>query len=116
MFLLPAFALPFLLFFAIRRLVRIPRGLLQGRLRVPEHRRRMLGVLGTVAYACLLGSTIALVVALSRVALASHDALSAYLSVGAYVLAYPLVYLVAEWIFYYAFKESPEAAPAQSRP
>ncbi len=116
MFLLPAIALPFLFFFAIRRLLRIPRGLLRGRLRVPAHRKVLLGTLGATAYAILLAYTVALVVALVRVALASHDPLSAYVSVGVYVLAYPLVYLVAEWVFYYALRDAAGPAAPHSRP
>ena len=116
MFLLPAVALPFLFFFAIRRLLRIPRGLLQGRLRVPAHRKALLGTLGAAAYAVLLGYTLALVVDLSRVALASHDPLSAYVSVGAYVLAYPVVYLVAEWVFYYALKDATDPGAPHNSP
>ena len=107
MFLLPAIALPFLFFFAIRRLWRIPRGLLRGRLRVPERRRALLATASAVAYAVLLGYTVALALDLLRLGVASHDPLPALVSVTAYVLVYPLVYLAAEWIFYYGIQAVP---------
>ncbi len=109
MFLLPAIALPFLFFFAIRRLWRIPRGLLQGRLHVPARRRPLLATASAVAYAVLLGYTAGLAAELVRLGLASHDPLSALVSVTVYVLVYPLVYLAAEWVFYYGIKAAPGA-------
>jgi hypothetical protein len=109
MFLLPAIALPFLFFFAIRRLWRIPRGLLRGCLHVPERRKALLGSASAVAYAVLLGYTVGLAAELLRLALESHDPLSALVSATVYVLVYPLVYLAAEWIFYYGIKAAPGA-------
>lgn len=109
MFLLPAIALPFLFFFAIRRLWRLPRGLLRGSLRVPEHRRALLATASAVAYAVLLGYTVGLAADLLRLGLGSHDPLSALVSATVYVLVYPLIYFAAEWIFYYGIKAAPGA-------
>lgn len=104
MFVLPAIALPFLLMLAIYRLLHIPRQLRAGALRVPEQRRTVLLVATAAAYMALLAYTVGLLTALVHTLFFAADSVSAYLELAAYVLAYPLVYLAAAWIFYHGLK------------
>jgi ABC-type nickel/cobalt efflux system permease component RcnA len=104
MFVLPAIALPFLLMLAVYRLLHIPLQLRAGALRVPERRRAMLLVATAAAYLALLAYTTGLLTALVHTLFFAADSLSAYLELAAYVLAYPLVYLAAAWIFYHGLK------------
>jgi len=104
MFVLPAIALPFLLMLAVYRLLHIPRQLRAGTVRVPERRRAVLLVATTAAYLALLAYTAGLLTALVHTLFFAADSVSAYLELAAYVLAYPLVYLAAAWIFYHGLK------------
>jgi hypothetical protein len=107
MFLLPLIFLPFIFFMAINRLIRIPVALRRGELHVPVRRHRMLVVAGTGAYLLLLAYTASLFVAICKVILFAPDVLAAWLHLVGYVAAYPLVYLAAAWVFYYALKKRP---------
>lgn len=104
MFVLPAIALPFLLMLAVYRLLHIPLQLRADALRVPVRRRAVLLVATTAAYLALLAYTAGLLTALVHTLFFAADSLSAYLELAAYVLAYPLVYLAAAWIFYHGLK------------
>lgn len=104
MFLLPLIFLPFVFVMAINRLVRIPVGLRRGELHVPARGRRRLAVAGAGAYLLLLGYTVGLVVVIAEGVLLTSDAVTALLHAAGYVAAYPLVYMVAAWVFYYAFR------------
>ena len=107
MFLLPLIFLPFIFFMAINRLIRIPVALRRGELHVPVRCHRMLVVAGTGAYLLLLAYTASLFVAICKVILFASDVLAAWLPLVGYVAAYPLVYLAAAWVFYYALKKLP---------
>ena len=113
MFVLPAIALPFLLMLAVYRLLHIPLQLRTGTLRVPERRRTVLLVATAAAYLALLAYTVGLLTALVHTLFFAADSLSAYLELAAYVLAYPLVYLAAAWIFYHGLKPmAPHTLPS----
>ena len=113
MFVLPAIALPFLLMLAVYRLLRIPRQLRAGALRVPEQRRTVLLVATAAAYMALLAYTGGLLTALVHTLFFAADSVSAYLELAAYVLAYPLVYLAAAWISYHGLKPmAPHTLPS----
>lgn len=105
MFLLPLIFLPFIFFMAINRLIRIPVALHRGELHVPALRRRMLVLAGLGAYLLLFAYTMGLFVALGKVILFAPNVVTAWLPLAGYVAAYPLVYLAAAWVFYYAFKK-----------
>lgn len=107
MFVLPLIVLPFIFVMAVLRLWRIPAGLCTGRLQVPVRHRALLSVASAAAYLALLAYTLALGAALVRAGLFAPDRWPAYLSLAAYVLAYPLVYMAAAWIFYYGLKPGP---------
>lgn len=104
MFLLPLIFLPFVFIMAINRLVRIPVGLHRGELHVPSLRRRRLVVAGAVAYLLLLSYTVGLFFLIAKGVLFTSDAVTALLHAAGYVAAYPLVYIIAAWVFYYAFR------------
>lgn len=104
MFALPAIALPFLLMLAVYRLLHVPLQLRAGPLRVPERRRTVLLVATAAAYLVLLAYTVVLLTALVHTLFFAADSVSAYLELAPYVLAYPLVYLVAAWTFYHGLK------------
>lgn len=104
MFLLPLICLPFVFILAFNRLIRIPLALWRGELQVPARRRRMLMLAGTAAYLLLLGYTVGLLVALCDAMFIAADTTAAWLHLAWYMAAYPLVYMAAAWIFYYALK------------
>ena len=104
MFLLPLLFLPFVLIMAINRLIQIPIGLRRGELHVPAPRRRMLVLAGAAAYLLLLGYTVGFFVVIAEGVLLTSDAVTALLHAAGYAAAYPLVYMVAAWVFYHAFK------------
>lgn len=104
MFVLPLLALPFIFLLAAYRLYQIPMRLRAGRLRVPERRRALWSVASTVAYLVLSGYTVALGAALAQAAFFAADRLPAYLALTGYVLAYPLVYMAAAWVFFHGLK------------
>jgi hypothetical protein len=110
MFLLPALFLPLVFGLAIHRLVDIPRKLWRGKLRLPGKQRILLHAATIAAYGVLLGYTIALGAALVHALLAAQDRLSAYLALLGYVAAYPVVYFLAAWVFYYGLQPTPDSA------
>ena len=104
MFLLPLIFLPFVFIMAINRLIRIPVGLHRGELHVPALQRGMLMFAGAGAYLLLLGYTIGLFVVITKGVLFTSDVVTALLHAAGYAAAYPLVYMVAAWVFYYTFR------------
>lgn len=104
MFVPPLILLPFLIGLAIYRLYQLPRRLRSGQLQFNPLHRPYLPLLTIATYLTLLAYTIGLVVALARTALnASFSA--AGLAPALYaILAYPLVYVGAEWVFYHGVK------------
>ena len=104
MFLLPILIFPVVLALALRRLVGIAWQLAHGRLRLTNRRRALWVPAAVLAYAGLLGYSLALLVALGHACFMATDKLPAYLALAGYVLAYPLVYFAAAWVFYYAFQ------------
>lgn len=99
MFVLPALIFPFVLVLALYRLVQIPAKLWAGSLRFSDrHRLRAATV---AAYLVLLCYTAALAAALVRAFWLAANQMFAYLSLLMYVAAYPVVYFVAAWVFYY---------------
>ncbi len=116
MFVLPAMIFPFVFALAIFRLYQIPRRLLAGELQVPAQHRVLLSVGSGMAYMVLLGYTLALSAMLIHAIFLAEDRLSTYLSVLAYTLAYPVVYVAAAWVFYYGLKSVPQAKGATTAP
>ena len=104
MFLLPLIFLPFVFIMAINRLIRIPVGLRRAELHVPALQRHMLVFAGAGAYLLLLVYTIGLFVVITKGVFFTSDAVAALLHAAGYVAAYPLVYMVAAWVFYYTFR------------
>lgn len=102
MFVLPALVLPLVFGLAIYRLYQVPRRLASGELRPPAARRLLWSAAGAFAYLALLGYTLFLGLSLARLALVSGSRLSAYFSLLGYVAVYPVVYVAAAWVFYYA--------------
>jgi len=102
MFVLPALVLPLVFGLAIYRLYQVPRRLASGELRPPAARRVLWSVAGAFAYAALLAYTLFLGASLARLVLISGSRLSAYFSLLGYVAVYPIVYVGAAWVFYYA--------------
>lgn len=109
MFLLPVLIFPFVLALALRRLVGTGWQLAHGRLRLADRRRALWAPAAALAYAALLGYSLALLAALGHALFMVTDRLPAYAALAGYVLAYPLVYFFAAWVFYYAFQPGPHA-------
>jgi len=109
MFLLPALFLPLVFGLAIHRLYEIPQKLWRGELRLPGRQRIFLHAATIGAYGVLLGYTVALGIALAHALLAAQDRLSAYLALLGYMAAYPLVYFLAAWAFYYGLQPAPDS-------
>ena len=104
MFVPPLILLPFLIGLAIYRLYQLPRRLWSGRLRFSPRHRPFLPLLTTAAYLTLLAYTIGLLVALARTALSARFSIPGLAPELYAVVAYPFVYLGAEWVFYYGVK------------
>ena len=102
MFVLPALILPLVFGLAIYRLYQIPRRLSSGALRLPARRRSTWLLAGALAYFGLLACTVFLGFALVHLLFVEGDRLPAYLSLLAYLAAYPFAYVAAAWVFYYA--------------
>lgn len=111
MFILPALIFPLVFGLAIHHLTQIPRRIWRGELRLPGKQRIGLSMATVVAYFALLGYTIALGTALAQALLVVEHRMPAYLSLLAYIAAYPLVYVGAAWVFFYGLK--PQATPAR---
>jgi hypothetical protein len=109
MLILPALLLPLIFGLAIHRLIGIPRELWRGKLRLPGRQRIVLHAATLAAYGALLGYTVALGAALVHALLAAQDRLSAYLALLGYVAAYPVVYFLAAWVFYYGLQSTPDS-------
>lgn len=104
MFVLPAIILPLVFAAAIYRLFQIPRRILLGELRLPGTKRICLTVATVASYFVLLSYTVALGIAVIRVALVVENQMPACLSLLAYMAAYPFVYVGTAWVFYYGLK------------
>lgn len=104
MFVPPFVLLPFLVGLAIYRLYQLGRRLWSGKLQFSPRHRPYLPLVTCGAYVTLLGYTIGLVVAVARIALNASFSTSALAPVAYAVVAYPFVYVGAEWIFYYGVK------------
>ena len=111
MFVLPVLILPLVFGLAIYRLYQIPRRLWLGDLRLPGKQRPYLSTATVAAYLALLIYTIALGAALLQATFVPQNHIPVYLSLVACVLAYPVVYMGAAWVFYYGLK--PKAARDQ---
>ncbi|WP_405124782.1 hypothetical protein [Pulveribacter suum] len=104
--------MPFVLALALRRLIGIAWQLAHGRLRFASSRRALWVPAAALAYAGLLGYSLALFAALGHALFLATDRLPACLALAGYALAYPLVYFAAAWVFYYAFqRETPHPGP-----
>ena len=104
MFILPILLVPLVFGLAIHRLVDIPRQLSRGTLRLPGRRHVVLHAATIAAYAVLLGYTVALGLALVHALVAAQDRATAYLALLGYVVAYPVVYFLAAWVFFYGLR------------
>ena len=104
MFILPILLVPLVFGLAIHRLVDIPRQLSRGTQRLPGRRHVVLHAATIVAYTVLLGYTVALGLALVHALVAAQDRATAYLALLGYVVAYPVVYLLAAWVFFYGLR------------
>lgn len=104
MFVPPLIVLPFLIGLAIYRLYQLGRRLWSGQLQFSRRHRPYLQLVTCSAYVTLLGYTIGLIVAIARIALNASFSTSALAPILYAVLAYPLVYVGAEWVFYYGVK------------
>lgn len=104
MLVLPALILPLVFAAAIYRIFQIPRRILLGELRLPGTERICLTVATVISYFVLLTYTVALGIAVIRVALMEENRAPAYLSLLGYMAAYPLVYIGAAWVFYYGLR------------
>jgi len=104
MIVLPLLIFPLVFGMALHRLYQIPLGLHSGQLRLSEHRRLPWSVAAAVAYGVLLAYTVALCIAAARALLAEGGGLPAFWSIAGYVAAYPVVYIAAAWVFFYAFQ------------
>ena len=100
----PLILLPFLIGLAIYRLYQIARRLRSGQLQFSPRHRPYLPLATGCAYLTLLGYTLGLVVAIAHIALNASFSIAALAPVLYAVVAYPLVYVGAEWIFYYGVK------------
>ena len=93
-------AIPIVLIAALLRLYRIPARLRRGQMRL--HRDRAgLTALTVAAYAALLAYTLAMLVSVANTFLIATIEDIAVLDLIAWWGAYPLVYVAAEWIFFY---------------
>ena len=108
MILLPLFLVSVVFCMALVRLYRIPTRLLRGELRAPEHRWG-LRLATVLAYALLLGWTLGLAAALGRAALAPEP-LQAVLELWGWMLAYPVVYFLTAWVFFYGLQQVKKTA------
>lgn len=110
MILLPALLVPIVFCMALVRLYRIPARLARGQLHLPDRGRWGLWLLTVLAYAVLLGWTIGLASALIHALLSTPEPLRAVLALWGWMLAYPAVYFLTAWVFFYGLK--PVARPA----
>lgn len=111
MFILPALVVPLVFGLAIHRLCTIPRRLWRAELRLPGRQRPLLHLATLVAYAALLGYTAALGIALVHALVAAQDRLPAYMALLGYMAAYPLIYFLTAWVFYYGLQRPAEPPP-----
>ncbi|GAA3997942.1 hypothetical protein GCM10022279_22050 [Comamonas faecalis] len=117
MFILPLLLFPLILALSVGRLLRIARQLRSGALQCVSARARpVLWAATMCAYAALLLYTVALCLAVVRVLWVGPLTLAAFASLLAWVLAYPLVYFVAAWIFYYGLRRSAPVVQACAQP
>lgn len=104
MILLPALLVPIVFCMALVRLYRIPARLARRQLHLPRGRWGLL-LLTVLAYALLLGWTVGLAAALLRALLTASESLAAVLELWGWMLAYPLVYFLTAWVFFYGLKK-----------
>lgn len=104
MFILPILLLPLVFGLAIHRLVDVPRQIARGTLQLPGRQHLALHAATVGAYAVLLGCTLALGAALAHALWAAQERAPAYLALLGYVAAYPVVYFLAAWVFFYGLR------------
>ncbi len=104
MILLPALLVPIVFCMALVRLYRIPARLARGQLHLPGRARHGLLLLTVLAYAVLLGWTVGLAGALLHALLSAAEPLRAVLALWGWMLAYPMVYFLAAWVFFHGLK------------
>lgn len=103
MFLLPLLIFPILLAAAVYRLYKLPRMYMSGHLQLAHGVWSLTSILTGIAYIGLLAYTIALAVLTVRILLNSNAALADWLSIAPAFAGYPVMYIAAEWTFYYGF-------------
>jgi hypothetical protein len=104
MFVLPALILPLVFALAVARLYQIPRRLWSNELRLPGVRRPVLSAVTIAAYLALFAYTVGLGAALCHALLVAENRMAEYLYLLSYVIAYPVVYFLSAWTFYYGLR------------
>ena len=104
MFALPLIAFPFLVALALYRLYVLPRRVLAGNLHLSRRRLSALSAATAIAYVVLLIYTLSLVVLTAKTLATAPTDLMAWLSIAPVFAGYPIVYIAAEWVFYYGFQ------------
>ena len=104
MFVLPALILPLVFALAVFRLYQIPRRLCSKELRLPGVRRPVLSAVTIAAYLALFAYTVGLGAALGHALLVADNRMAEHLHLLLYVIAYPVVYFLSAWVFYYGLK------------
>ena len=100
---------PISLGFAIYRLIHIPQQIRSGQLRLDTGRSVMPAALAWAAYGVLLACTLALCAGVIRGWVVQLTDVAEIFRLVLYFEAYPIVYVLAEWRFFYGF---PKARPA----
>jgi hypothetical protein len=108
MFLIPLIVFPFIVSMAVYRLYQLPRRYFLGTIRLTHPGLSLRSTLTVVAYLGLLAYTVGVALLVIQTLLGGLSTLASWLDVAPALAAYPIVYIAAEWVFFYGFQASPE--------
>ncbi|MFT3800287.1 MAG: hypothetical protein QM766_03635 [Burkholderiaceae bacterium] len=104
MFIIPLILFPIVLAAVLYRLWTLPRRYLKGEARLAHPKKSLLTFLTLVAYLGLLAYTIVLMFLIGQLAFSGHHTLEDWLSVALTAVGFPIMYVAAEWVFFYGFE------------
>lgn len=104
MFAIPLILFPVVLAAVLYRLYTLPRKYLRGEARLAGPKNSLLTLLTLAAYLGLLAYTVALMFLLARLAFSGHHNPEDWLSVALTAAGFPIMYVAAEWVFFYGFE------------